>query len=385
MVKKYIKIYFFNIYMINIGIIGVGKLGICYAIILAKAGYKVFIYDINIEILNNIKNNTYNYNEPELNNLIDKYKSNLILSYDLNDIYINCDIIFTYIQTPSLDNGLYNHEYIDNFINETIKINNKENKLIVINSTVIPEYSNSIKDKLKENNFTLCYNPSFIAQGSIIDNIIKPDMVLIGIDDDDNNENSNKIIDIYDKIIINNDNDNKYKIMKLFEAEITKLAINCFITTKISYANLIGDFVSNKNYNQDIVLNAIGSDTRIGNKYLNYGYGFGGPCLPRDNKALLEYTKLNNFDFEICKINDKNNQNHLLFQFEELKKSTEPIVFKYITYKDSSDILEESQKLKLAILLANNKNKVIIYERPQIIKILKDKYKLINEIEYIEI
>ena len=173
--------------------------------------------------------------------------------------------------------------------------------------------------------------------------------------------------------------------MKLFEAEITKLAINCFITIKITYANLIGDFVSNKNYDPNIVLNAIGSDTRIGNKYFKYGYGFGGPCLPRDNKALSEYTKLNNYDFEICKINDKNNENHLLFQFEELKNSNEPIVFKYITYKDTSDILEESQKLKLAILLANNKNKVIIYERPEIIKIIKDKYKLINEIEYIEI
>ena len=181
-------------------------------------------------------------------------------------------------------------------------------------------------------------------------------MILLGIDDDDNNVNSNKIICIYDKIIIDNENANKYKIMKLFEAEKTKLAINCFITTKISYANLIRDLISNKNYDPNIVLNAIGSNTRIGNKYLNYGYGFGGPCLPRDNKALLEYTKLNNFDFEICNINDKNNQNHLLFQFEELKKSTEPIVFKYITYKDSSDILEESQKLKLAILLSNNKN-----------------------------
>lgn len=371
---------------LNIGVIGIGKLGICYSIILAKANFKVYVYDINNEILNNIKNNTYNYNEPELNNLIDKYKSNLVLSYDLNDIYNNCDIIFTYIQTPSLDNGLYNHEYIDNFINETLKFDNKNknNKIILINSTVIPEYSNSIKDKLKDNNFTLCYNPSFIAQGSIIDNIINPDMILIGIDDDDNCENSNKIIDIYDKIIINNDI-NKYKIMKLFEAEITKLAINCFITTKISYANLIGDLISNKNYDPNIVLNAIGSDKRIGNKYFKYGYGFGGPCLPRDNKALLRYTKLNNFDFEICKINDKNNENHLLYQFEELKKSTEPIIFKYITYKDSSDILEESQKLKLAILLANNKNKVIIYERPQIIKILKDKYKLIEDIEYIEI
>jgi nucleotide sugar dehydrogenase len=368
---------------LNIGLVGIGKLGICYSVILAKANYKVFVYDINTEILDSIKNNTYNYNEPELNSLIDKYKSNIILSYNLNDIYDNCDIIFTYIQTPSLDNGLYNHEYINNFIEETLKYDNinKKNKIILINSTVIPEYCNTIKDKLKSNNFTLSYNPSFIAQGSIIANIINPDIVLIGIDDDDNLENSNKIIDVYNKIIDNNNdnndnNRNKYKIMKLFEAEITKLAINCFITTKITYANLIGDFVSNKNYNPDIVLNAIGSDTRIGNKYFNYGYGFGGPCLPRDNKALFEYTKsnLNNLDFEICNINDRNNNNHLLYQYEKLKNSKEPIIFNYITYKDTSDILEQSQKLELAILLANNKNKVIIYERPEIIKILKDKY-----------
>jgi hypothetical protein len=323
---------------LNIGLIGIGKLGICYSVILAKANYKVFVYDINTEILDSIKNNTYNYNEPELNSLIDRYKSNIILSYNLNDIYDNCDIIFTYIQTPSLDNGLYNHEYINNFFEETLKYDNinKTNKIILINSTVIPEYCNTIKDKLKSNNFTLSYNPSFIAQGSIIANIINPDIVLIGIDDDDNFENSNKIIDVYNKIIDNdkndyNDNRNKYKIMKLFEAEITKLAINCFITTKITYANLIGDFVSNKNYDPDIVLNAIGSDTRIGNKYFNYGYGFGGPCLPRDNKALFKYTKSelfnSNFNFEICNINDRNNNNHLLYQYEKLKNSKRTYYF----------------------------------------------------------
>lgn len=362
---------------LNIGLVGIGKLGICYSIILAKANYKVYVYDINTDIMDAIKNNTYNYNEPRLNDLIDKYKSNLILSYNLNDIYENCDIIFTFIQTPSLDNGLYNHEYINHFIAETLKFDNKTNKtnkILLINSTVIPEYCNTIKDKLKSNNFTLCYNPSFIAQGSIIDNIINPDIILIGIDDNNNLENSNKIINIYDKIISYSTNENKYKIMKLFEAEITKLAINCFITTKITYANLIGDFVSDKNYDPNIVLNAIGSDTRIGNKCLKYGYGFGGPCLPRDNKALFEYTKLNNFDFDICNINDKNNNNHLLYEYEKLKNSKEPIIFKYITYKDNSDILEQSQKLELAILLANNKNKVIIYERPEIIINLKSKY-----------
>jgi UDPglucose 6-dehydrogenase len=359
----------------NLGIIGVGKLGICYAIILAKAGYNVYIYDININILDNIKNNTYNYNEPGLNELINNFKSKIILTYNLNDIFNNCNIIFTYIQTPSLDNGLYNHKYINNFINETLKYNNKENKIIIINSTVIPEYCNTIKEKLKSNNFSLCYNPSFIAQGSIINNIINPDIILIGLDDDndDNDDNYNKIVDIYNKILINNDK-NKYKKMNLLEAEITKLSINCFITTKITYANMIGDYLVNKNCNPDIVLNAIGSDNRIGNKYFNYGFGYGGPCLPRDNKALYEYGKQNNYNFNICNINDLNNLSHLLFQFENLKNSNNPIEFKYITYKDTSDILENSQKLELALLLADNKNKVIIYERPYIIKILKDKY-----------
>jgi nucleotide sugar dehydrogenase len=373
--------------MINIGIVGIGRLGICYSIILAKAGYKVYIYDINTYILDNIKNNTYDYSEPGLNDLISEFKSNLILAYNLNDIYNNCDVIFTYIQTPSLDNGLYNHEYINNFIDETLKFNNDKDKIIIINSTVIPEYCNSIKEKLKSNNFSLCYNPSFIAQGSIINNIINPDIILIGIDDDGNtnknNTNYNKIVDIYDKILIN-DNGN-YKRMNLLESEITKLSINCFITTKITYANMIGDYLVNKNCDPDIVLNAIGSDTRIGNKYFNYGYGYGGPCLPRDNKALYEYGKQNNYNFNICNINDLNNSKHLLFQYEHLKNSKEPIEFKYITYKDTSDILEESQKLELALLLANNKNKVIIYERPNIIKILKNKYNDLFEYREIQI
>ena len=374
--------------MNNIGIVGVGKLGICYAIILAKAGYKVFIYDINISILDNIKNDTYNYNEEGLNELISKYKSNIILAYNLIDIYNNCDIIFTYIQTPSLENGLYNHKYIDNFIDETLTIenNNVNEKLIIINSTVIPEYCNSIKDKLISKNFSLCYNPSFIAQGSIINNIINPDIVLIGIDDD-SNDYYNRIIEIYNKIFIDNDNyeysKEKYKKMNLLEAEITKLSINCFITTKITYANMIGDYLINKNCNPDIVLNAIGSDSRIGNKYINYGFGYGGPCLPRDNKALYQYGKINNYDFNICNINDDNNLKHLYYQYEKLKETTEPIEFRYITYKDNSDILEKSQKLELAILLANNKNKVIIYERPYIIEILKNRYN--NLFEYKEI
>ena len=156
----------------NIGIVGCGKLGICYAILFAKAGFTVHIYDINVDILNNIKNDLYDYTEEKLNDLIKNFKTNLIIQYNLNNLLDNCNIIFTYIQTPSLENGLYNHEYINNFIDKFINYENKILKTIIISSTVIPEYCDSIYEKLKCNNYQLCYNPSFIAQGSIINNIM---------------------------------------------------------------------------------------------------------------------------------------------------------------------------------------------------------------------
>jgi len=360
----------------NIGIIGCGKLGICYAICFAKVGFKVYCYDINTNILDNIKNNNYNYYEINLNNYINNYKNNLILCYEPTEVINNCSIIFTFIQTPSLENGSYNHSYIDKFINFYCDYSPKDEKIILINSTIMPEYSNTIQEKLKKTlcNTKIIYNPSFIAQGSIINNIINPDFILLGYDNynDQNDLTLDKIINIYNKIIENPKV--IYNKMMLFEAEITKLSINCYITSKITYANIIGDLLKTKGYNPSVVLNAIGNDSRIGNKCLNYGFGYGGPCLPRDNKALYNYSFNNNIEIDNCIINDENNKKHLEFQFNELKNNKEPIEFNYITYKDNSDILEESQKLKLAIKLANNNNKVIINERPFIIKQLKETY-----------
>jgi UDP-glucose 6-dehydrogenase len=171
--------------------------------------------------------------------------------------------------------------------------------------------------------------------------------------------------------------------MTPIEAEITKISINCFITSKITYANMIGDLLVSKNINPENVLNAIGSDTRIGNKFLGYGFGFGGPCLPRDNRALNIYAKNNNFNFSICETTDTLNYEHLLFQFNSIIKSNTAYEFTYITYKDSSDILEESQKLKLAIMLVDAGINVTIKERPYIINTLKDLYG--NKFTYIEI
>jgi nucleotide sugar dehydrogenase len=366
----------------NISIIGCGKLGICYASCFAQVGFNVYIYDINTKILDDIRDDKYNYNEPQLNDMISKYKSNFILCYDLKKAIDNSKLLFTFIQTPSLNDGSFNLNFIDGFVDDCISFGKVEDKkIIIINSTVTPEFCNYLLNKIQNYNYDICYNPSFIAQGTIISNIINPEFIIIGADNDIHEE----IIEIHRKVIQNPDV--SYNKMKLYEAEVNKIANNCFKTIKISYINLIGDLLKSKGYNPDIVLASMATDSYVGFRNMNYGFGYGGPCLPRDNKAFHNYiyNKINNpnINFDICKINDKNNHNHLLFQFDELKDSKEPIEFHYITYKDSSDIIEESQKLKLASLLANNGNTVIIYERPFMINRLKEIYK--DLFTYIEI
>lgn len=356
-----------------IGIIGSGKLGICKALCLDNAGYDVICYDINKSILENIKNKTLNSNEQFVSEML--LKSNIQIANSEEEILKLCDVIFVYIQTPSLNSGEYDHSYINNFI-DNIKNKSETRKIIAISSTIMPEYTDSIKEKLDIMNYDICYNPTFIAQGSIINNLINPELILIG----GYCEKSMNIIESIHKSIIKNNT--TYHKMSSLEAEITKISINCFITSKITFANMIGDLLTSKNIIPSSVLNAIGSDSRIGNNYLKYGYGFGGPCFPRDNRALLNYANKNNFEFDICKTTDKLNNDHLIYQFNEIKKSNNEYEFTYITYKDNSDILEESQKLKLAIMLAEAGLKITIKERKQIIDKLKQSY---NNFNYIEI
>lgn len=358
----------------NIGIIGCGKLGICYASCFAKVGYTVYCYDINDKIYDNIKNDTYNYYEPNLNSLIKNNKDKFVFKTEIKEVIDNCDIIFTFIDTPSLFNGGYNHRNVDSFINKCMSYGRQDKrKIIVISSTVSPEYCDTLVSKLDECNYDLCYNPSFIAQGSIIANIINPEFLIIGAN---NNDCYEPIINIHKKVI---ENPNvTYNTMKLYEAEITKIVNNCFITMKISFVNLVGDLIKSKGYEPDRVLKSLSSNSNFGKINMKYGYGYGGPCLPRDNKAFYNYIENNindeNLNFDLCLINDRNNKNHLKYQFNELKDSKEPIEFHYITYKDSSNILEESQKLELALLLIQNGNKVIIYERPEVIEELQSRY-----------
>jgi nucleotide sugar dehydrogenase len=366
----------------KIGVIGIGKLGICFSLLLEKNGFEVIGSDLNTEYTDKIISKKISTSEPGLKSLIDEYK-NLSITNDNLELIKKSDVIFTFVQTPSLPDGSYDHSNIEDILFQFNSLYNQGvdlfNKIFVIGCTTMPNYVNSVEDRLKKYGMHVCYNPEFIAQGEIIKGLEFADMVLIGSSSE---YASKKLVEIYKKIMRI---EPTFNIMSNSAAEITKISINCFLTTKISFANMIGE-ISNKSgvgNETDVILKAIGDDSRIGNKYLKFGYGFGGPCLPRDNRALgkhMEKIQLKiNLPYEV----DNFNNYHTDFLYENLIDQSSdkniPFIFDSVSYKKGVDIITESQQLKLAIKLLENGYKVIIIDNEQILAMIKDGLRKFND------
>ena len=357
--------------MKNISLIGVGKLGLCFALTLEKAGYKVLGCDVNQTYVESINNKTLNSDEPGVNSSLQK-AINFKATTNMEEVINFSNIIFLLVATPSLLNGRYNHSQIESVISQLIKLGpQQEEKQFVVCCTTMPSYCTSAQQRLEKYNYVVSYNPEFIAQGRILKDQLRPDMVLIG-------EGSVRSGDIIEQIYKEHTaNTPKICRMSRTEAEICKISLNCFLTTKIAFANMIGDIAEYSNCDPANILQAIGSDTRIGIKYLGYGYGYGGPCFPRDNRALAIYANDIGINAIISKASDESNEAHLQYQVEIFKKNNdinEPVQFEYITYKPESTILTESQQLLFAVKLTEAGFKVIVCERNSVLDEVKKQY-----------
>ena len=356
--------------MKSVSIIGVGKLGLCFALNLEKVGYRVDGYDINESYLSSLRDKTFVSEEPGVTELL-KDSKNLHLHNKLEDVLHN-DIIFVIVPTPSLSNGKYDHQYIESLKERLISFGvQNTTKHLIINCTTFPGYCDVLQKDLQKFNYTVSYNPEFIAQGTIVRDQVNADMVLIG---EANSEVGDMVETIYTDHCVSNP---RICRMDRVSAEITKLSLNCFLTTKISFANMIGDISNKVGGDTEKILKAIGSDSRVGNKYLRWGYGYGGPCFPRDNRALNIFASENNIDAQISRATDKMNELHLDYQLEEFVKNNpdkdKEIIFDYVTYKPESTLLEESQQLQFIIKLEGLGYNVIVKERESVINELKEK------------
>ena len=343
----------------KVGFIGLGKLGLPFSFFLSSKNLKVLGFDINKKIDDEIRTNKINI-EPKLNEYIRKYKNNFKFEKEIKNLIHQTDITFLVLPTPSLKNGSFSNDYIMRFLKiicPYLKSKKKKNHLIVITSTVSPGSCEEVfipylkKKGLKNNfDFSLIYNPHFIAQGTTIYNLENPDLLLLGSDSD----KAYKIIKKFYMKIYN------YKIFKktsLREGEISKIAINSFITSKISFANYISELCEkSKNTDAEKVLDVVGEDKRINHKYLKIGTKFSGPCFPRDNKALSHYSKKQKI---LSIIPDKNDSINKI-QTKRLMKILKNVIGNNknkkigicgFTYKKDTNIVKDSQGYDLLQLI----------------------------------
>jgi len=357
--------------MDNLSVVGIGKLGLCFSLTLENAGYNVYGVDVCEDYVATINDKSLKSDEPCVEKLLQRSKY-FEASTKLEGAIAHSDIIFVVVATPSLESGRYDHTQVDELCENILALPKpKTKKHFVICCTVMPGYTDTVAERLKDHNYIVSYNPEFIAQGSIIRDQLKPDMVLIG-------EGSKDAGDILETIYKNHtDNDPTICRMKPIEAEITKISLNCFCTTKIAFANMIGDIVSSSGGDPATVLEAIGSDSRVNHKYLKYGYGYGGPCFPRDNRALSIYADDIKCPAEISHATDKSNQLHLEEQVKDFCENNEDgasVTIESVTYKPGTTILTESQQLLYAIRLAECGYDVTIKDNEKVIDILSEKY-----------
>lgn len=354
----------------NLSVVGVGRLGLCFCLFLERAGYNVLGVDMSEDYVKSLNDKTFSTPEASVDELLRSSK-NFLATTNLSEAVDHSDVIFLLVATPSLENGRYDHSQIESVLESLKQLGpSKSEKHLVVACTTMPGYCDSIVDKAKDLNYTLSYNPEFIAQGTIFRDQVNPEFVLIG-------EANKEIGDILESVYMKatESNPNVFR-MKRMEAEITKIAYNCFLTSKISFANMVGDIAVTSGLSPHAILGAIGSSDKVGHKYLGYGYGYGGPCFPRDNRALAIHAKDVGYDALLSYATDDVNKNHLQFQIKDFLKNCKDdnVVFDTVTYKPETDILEESQQLAFAVGVAKAGKNVKIIEGKEVIKVLREKY-----------
>jgi UDPglucose 6-dehydrogenase len=240
--------------------------------------------------------------------------------------------------------------------------------LVVISSTVMPGDTGgrilplleSVSRKRCGRDFGLCYNPQFIALGSVIENMSNPDMILVGESD---SHAGSLLADIALGLCRNNP---PVMRMNFMNAELVKLSVNTYVTTKISYANMLAELCEKlPDADVDVVTSALGMDTRIGSKYLKGGLGYGGPCFPRDNVAFAALARRHGVQVTLAEATHEVNLRQAR-RLSELLMSLLPeggtIGILGLAYKPLTYVVEESQGLAVAQKLAAGGASVVVYD-----------------------
>jgi UDPglucose 6-dehydrogenase len=354
----------------NVSVIGLGKLGATMAGCLASRGFNVIGVDVSSKAVEAINAGRTPVQETGLDEMIGKYKDRIRGTLSHEDAILNSDLSFVIVPTPSDERGAFSIQYAAYAFEAIGKALAKRNDYhtVVLTSTVLPgstRYSllpilEKFSGKKCGKDFGLCYSPEFIALGTVIRDYLNPDFYLVGEFD----ERSGAALESVNARVALNQAPSKR--MSIENAELAKISVNSFVTLKISYANMLADLCERiPGGDVDIVSDAIGMDKRIGRRYLTGGFGYGGPCFPRDNVALNFVGKHLGASTELLEVNDDFNRGIAPRFIERLKpyfNEGSTVAVLGLAYKPLSHVIEESSGIYLCRALADAGMRVVGYD-----------------------
>lgn len=350
-------------------VVGLGKLGSPLAAVLASKGHHVIGVDRNPYFVDCINQGRAPVVEPRLQELIDASKGRLRATHAYEQAVLDSEISFVIVPTPSDHDGVFTNSWVLEAVRSIGSALKGRDRYHVVNitSTVMPGSTQGpIRTALEEASgkrvgvdIGLCYNPEFIALGSVVRNMLWPDMILLGQSDP-------RAGDVLEAVYrTTTDNTPPVQRMNLMNAEITKIAVNTFVTTKISYANTLAELCERlPGADVEVVTAALGKDTRIGAKYLTGALGYGGPCFPRDNVAFSVLAERLGVRSDLPRATDAVNRHQIDRLVSKVRDHVThgKVTVLGLAYKPDTPVIDESQGVTIALELAREGRQVTVFD-----------------------
>lgn len=372
----------------NIAVIGTGYVGLVSGTCFAEMGINVFCVDVDkfkIDALNKGKIPIY---EPGLEEMAirNNREGRLHFTTDLKQIIDDLDVIFIAVGTPPDEDGSADLKYVLE-VSRTIGRSMNHYLAVVIKSTVPVGTSVIVKKTIQEElrkrevslDFDMVSNPEFLKEGAAIQDFMSPDRVIVGVE----TERAEKIMSkLYRPFLLNN-----FRVIftDIPSAEMTKYAANAMLATRISFMNDIANLCELVGANINMVRKGIGSDSRIGNKFLYAGIGYGGSCFPKDVKALIHTAKKHGYNLQLIEAVEKVNEVQKGIIFEKLSKefsgkfANRKVAIWGLSFKPETDDMRDAPSLVVIEKLLSENVQVSVFDP---VAIDECKRRLGDEVEY---
>lgn len=356
----------------KIAVVGTGYVGLVSGTCFAEMGTEVYCIDVDQQKIENLKNGVIPIYEPGLEEMVlrNHKAGRLQFSTELTEVLDQVDIVFSAVGTPPDEDGSADLKYVLQ-VARTIGQQMNHYTLVVTKSTVpvgtAQLVKNAIQDELNkrglsELSFDVASNPEFLKEGDAVQDFMSPDRVVVGVESEEARELMERL---YKPFMLNN-----YRMIftDIPSAEMIKYAANAMLATRISFMNDIANLCELVGADVNMVRKGIGSDSRIGNKFLYPGCGYGGSCFPKDVKALIKTAEKKGYPMRVLNAVEEVNENQKKILFQKLSKhfngdlKGKTIALWGLAFKPETDDMREAPSLVLIEQLLQAGAKVKAYD-----------------------